>query len=340
VTGLQTRKPTGLASWPTVLIEGGEKAGKTYAALALSASEKVGRTFAFDLGEGSLDEYAPLGRFEIVDYDGTYRDLAGKLEAARLEPRVQPDLPNAIVIDTGTALWAALCAEANTAARRSRYGRSILQRDPDAEVPVSMDKWNTANKKWRAILDPLLAWDGIVVITARGKEVAEVEDGRPVEGSKLWKVEAQKSLGFDSNAWIRLPSPRKAQLVAIRSLRVTVPEDGPLDLPAFTLEGFLFDLMGLDAKTTAARPIATLDADEMPADWFEQWKAKVACSETSEQLSALWREAVDQANAGRIGDEDMGELQAFLREAHEQLSKSTAADDTAAADAESQAGAA
>ena len=41
---LRTRKPTGAVPWPCVLLEGEEKAGKTWALAELSGSERVGQT--------------------------------------------------------------------------------------------------------------------------------------------------------------------------------------------------------------------------------------------------------------------------------------------------------
>lgn len=57
---LKTRKPTGAVPWPLVLLEGEEKAGKSWALAELSASDKVGDTYWFDLGEGAADEYGAI----------------------------------------------------------------------------------------------------------------------------------------------------------------------------------------------------------------------------------------------------------------------------------------
>jgi len=70
---LKTRKPTGLSAWPMILVDGIPKAGKSCMSYELSASDKVGRTFVFAIGERSVDEYQSLGPYEIVDLtDGTW----------------------------------------------------------------------------------------------------------------------------------------------------------------------------------------------------------------------------------------------------------------------------
>lgn len=71
---LKTRQPTGKPSWPILLLAGREKAGKSWAAVAASASDLIGRTLYIGIGEDDPDEYAliPGASFEIVEHDGTY----------------------------------------------------------------------------------------------------------------------------------------------------------------------------------------------------------------------------------------------------------------------------
>lgn len=241
---LRTRKPTGQVAFPLVLVEGEEKAGKTYASLALSASPRVGRTFAFDLGEGTVDEYASLGRYEVVEHNGTFTDLLGQMRAA-MAIESDPAKPNVIVLDSGTFLWDLLKRWTDQRARNSRKGRQALQNDPDAEIDPTMNLWNDAKDRWRLVMDGLMTWPGIAVVIARGREVAKVEGGQPVAGQTVWSVEAEKTLTFDATAWVRMKrSPRRATLVGVRSLFVDVPSQG-LDLPLEnTLDHLVFEVLG------------------------------------------------------------------------------------------------
>src|SRR3978361_907671 len=101
---LNTRKPTGNGADPLLLVEGSEKAGKTYAALSLSQSERVGRTFILELDEPTADEYASLGDFEILEHNGTYTSILDQLtEATKVE--MVDGKPNVIILDSGSALW-------------------------------------------------------------------------------------------------------------------------------------------------------------------------------------------------------------------------------------------
>src|SRR5690606_23124247 len=84
---IKTRKPTGAVPWPLILLEGGEKAGKSWACAELSASEKVGQTYWLDLSEGAADEYGavPGARYLVVEHNGTWQDIVGQVAEIREE---------------------------------------------------------------------------------------------------------------------------------------------------------------------------------------------------------------------------------------------------------------
>lgn len=241
---LRTRKPTGQVAWPLVLVEGQEKTGKTYSALRLSADERIGRAFLFDVAEGSGDEYGPLGDFEIVELDGTYTDFIGQLEAATSIP-ARDDRPNLIVIDSITGLWDGLKVWTENRARNSRRGRKILAEDPDAAVDISMNLWTDANTRWGHMIHLLRAWPGIAVLIARGRETAKVDkDGRPISGETDYRVDAQKDTPYNVTAQVRMTKPHAATLVSVRSLTVDLPPRG-LELPdKDPLAHLIFDILG------------------------------------------------------------------------------------------------
>lgn len=258
---LRTRPPTGQVAYPLILVEGEEKAGKSVAAYRLSASERVGRTFVFDLGEGTADEYAELGPYEVVEHNGTYADLVEQIRAACAEPS-DPDRPNVIVLDDGTALWDLLKDWASIRARSSRANRKKLAEDPDAEVDVSMAHWNDAKDRWNRVLNLLRAWPGIAVVIARGKEVSKVAGGAPVAGETEWSIAAEKNLAFAVSAWVRMTRPHTATLVGVRSLHVDVPRNG-LRLPEENpLENLIFDVLGAGGDFgTSSRVVPSVGID-------------------------------------------------------------------------------
>ncbi|MGW1625783.1 hypothetical protein, partial [Streptomyces sp. NPDC002172] len=144
---LKTRKPTGIVPWPLLLIEGEEGAGKTYCCAEFSASDRIGQMYWIDLAEGSADEYAaiPGADYEIIDHDGTYRDILEQVRAVHAEARraaLAGEPPVVLSIDSGTSLWRMLKTWTNDRARRGRSNAQRLQEDPDAAIDVGMNLWN------------------------------------------------------------------------------------------------------------------------------------------------------------------------------------------------------
>lgn len=241
---LRTRKPTGLAPWPVILVEGAEKAGKSVTALTLSASEKVAATHLFEVGERTGDGYARLGDFQIIDLDGTWSCFIDQYGEAATMPPVDGK-PVVNVIDSGTVLWESLKDWISARAARSQANRKLLAQDPDAAVTIGNNLWNDANSRWGHFMRYTKAHQGITVITARSKVTAKIgANGSPVAGQTEYKVEAQKDLPNHVSAIVRCDSPGKARLMAAWGLDLDVPANG-IDLPSDrALEHVVFDLLG------------------------------------------------------------------------------------------------
>lgn len=275
MTPLRTRRPTGRVPWPLILIEGSEKAGKSWAAAELSASERVGQTYWIDLGEGSADEYGavPGARYLIVEHDGTFGQILAAVEAIKAEAAKEAAAnkpPVVLVIDSMTAEWDLLkgIADAKARQRLARKGRRV---DPDAEPQISMDLWNEINTKHRRLMTHLMTFPGIVVATARGKEVAALDNGgRPVEGSKEYKVEGQKNLAYDATVWVRVSRDHPPLVVGARSVHngIRPGVDRPVPSPGLTLERVVFDVLKCTPGEAHVRDLVqpqTADDDLDPA---------------------------------------------------------------------------
>lgn len=240
---LRTRPPSGQVAYPLLLVEGAEKSGKTYSALSLAASERIGRTFVFELGERAADEYAPLGDYEIVEHNGTYADLLDQVRAATREP-AEDDRPNVIVIDSMSMLWALLKDQASASARRSKRAVKILAEDPDADIETTMTYWTTAKDRWWAVINQLRGWPGISVLTCRAGEVTKVAHGQPVAGQTEWSREVEKGTPYAMTAIVRCEYPKPPVLTAVQSLSLSLPAKG-LVLPSDrSLESLIFETIG------------------------------------------------------------------------------------------------
>ena len=274
---LRTRPPTGVVPWPFVLLEGEEKAGKTYTAYLLSASKKVGQTYVLDLGEGSADEYGaiPDARFLVLEPDPvkgwTFAEVLSQLEAVRDEAaRVQAagEPPVVLVVDTMTDLWEGLKDWVTARAATSKANRDRIARGEEVKVPNHL--WNDSSARNHKIIRLLQTFPGIVVVTARGKWVAEIgKDGNPVEGSKIWKVEGHKNLAYDASCWIRVFRDSPAEVIGLRSVRFGVrPGKDPVKpLPEdWSLEDLIFDKLGCDPETAKPRDIVNVTGGALTPD--------------------------------------------------------------------------
>jgi len=270
MAALSTRRPTGEVAFPFLIVEGESKSGRTYAALRLSADERVGQTFVFELAENRADEYASLGDFLIVEHDGTLSGLKTQMQAAMAEPSIDGK-PNVIIVDTGSALWDMHKDRAALRARSSKRAQKILADDPDADIDVSMSYWTAVKDMWwRDYINALKAWPGIVVLTAKAEEKTKVDkDGRPTKDSE-WSRDLEKGTVFSATAVVRTRYPKPPVVSDVNSLRVEMPQSGLLDLPATDSLGyFVFDVLGAGGGFVPER-LNTVDGAALPVGYAKQ----------------------------------------------------------------------
>ena len=296
---LKTRRPTGAVPWPLILLEGGEKTGKSYTAALLSASEKVGRTVWLDLNEGAADEYGAIAdaRYEVIEHDGTWPSILGQVadakeEAAKAAEKGEP--PFVLVIDSMTAEWDLLKDWADSRARSTDSNKAKIAKNPNAEIQVTMNLWNDATARHRKLMTMLMTFPGIVIMTARGKEVAAMDvKGRPIENTKEYRVEGNKNLAFDASCWIRMFRDKPAVMVGARSVHVGVRpgKDDPMILAAdWSLEGVIFNLLKCDPTNAHARKLAELQAQRTPEQIRDEALKTTTTFERIRELHAEARE--------------------------------------------------
>ncbi|SDX29626.1 hypothetical protein SAMN05660209_00069 [Geodermatophilus africanus] len=268
ISGLITRKPTGRVPWPCILLEGEEKSGKSWALAQLSTSDRIGALYWIDLNEGAGDEYGaiPGATYQLVEHDGSYAEVLAAVQAVKAEARRAADAgepPVVLGIDTGSAIWDGLKDWASARAAKSARNRELLKRDPNAEIVISQNLWNDAGARWRKLQTELLTFPGIVVVTARGKEVTEVDaNGRPIEGQKTWSVQTHREFPYAASVWVRLRRGRRPLIVGARSVHVGIkPNDDPareVTAPAADgrlLEWLVFDALKCDPGTAHVRDL-------------------------------------------------------------------------------------
>lgn len=324
---LQTRKPTGIPTWPMALVAGPEKTGKTYTAAQASCSEHIGRTFWLAFGEDDPDEYGamPGARIEIVDHDGSPAGLLAAIRAASAEPMTDGK-PNLIVLDSGTRLWNALSdlaqleADQRAKAKAERYGRKAA---PDGESDISMDLWNRAKTRHARLVKALHDHAGPVIITARMEETTVIVDGKPAkDGAKAWKIQAEKTLPYDVGAIVRIPERGSFQLQGVRSLRLSIGEQAQT-VPDFSMEQ-LWERMGCFDGQTAQRQQTTVMAEDVEAERMKILAELSALYDTDDR----WQ-AIDEWWHGKHGthlteSDDLPGLRDLASKAREQKARAAA----------------
>ena len=292
----QTRKPTGRAGWPRILLEGGDKAGKSWSLAELSASPKVGQTRVLVLGEDESrwDEYGliPGARFEIALHDGTWSSIIDAVKDAKdaaAAAQAAGEKPFVFGFDTVTAEWDGHKDWASFRARNSKKNKELLEKDPDAEIDVTTNYWNDARARHRQLMRLLLLFPGIVVLTARGGEVTKFKDGKPVANQTTWSVEGEKNLAFDVSTHIRLSREFRPQLISAAGvhciLRPGIDRPKPLPDDRPLLEHVIFDMLKLDASTAAVGGFTEFTQELTP----EQICAEVMKPETTlKRIQELW----------------------------------------------------
>lgn len=292
---LKTRRPTGRTGWPRIVVEGGDKAGKSYKLAELSASPKVGRTVVLVLGEdeSKWDEFGQIegARFELAVHDGTWASMMGVLadakeEAARAVAAGEP--PFVLGIDTVTAMWDGLKDWASLRARSSKKAKALLAQDPDAEIDVSPNYHNDKRARWRqGLIRYVLTFPGIVVMVARGREVTLFQNGQPVVGRTTWSIEAENNLVYDASVHVRLARGARPLLVSLASVKNGImPGDPPEQMPNdWTLERLIFERIKLDPASAVVPEFVEFKQELTP----EQIAAEVLNPETTlARITELW----------------------------------------------------
>lgn len=288
---LKTRPPTGRVPWPLILIEGAEKAGKSWACAELSASPRVGQTYWIDLGEGSADEYGaiPGARYLVVEHNGTFAAILAAVEevkALAVKAADAGEPPVVLVLDSMTAEWDLLkgVADQRARARLAKKGRRVAD---DEEPQISMDLWNDVNGRHRKLMTALMTFPGIACITARGKDVAALDGaGRPIENSKEYKVDGQKNLAYDASVWIRVSRDHPPMVVGARSVHAGVKPgvDKPRSMPDLSLERVVFDI--LQCQPVGAQVRDLVQPQVTPADLVSADATPNIAPETAAEVAA------------------------------------------------------
>lgn len=263
----KTRKPSGRASFPLMLLAGQEGTGKTWAAVEATAMESVDRAFFIEVGESQADAYGavPGADFEIIEHDGTVRNIREALQWAAAQEPAEGKF-NLLIIDSMTQIWQLLQdngqQEANRRARRK--GKQI----PEEGVRLSMDLWNQIKEVWNGILQQCRHFPGPVLMTSRLELVTAMDDkGNPTR-DKQWKIQAEKNMPYNCQVVLQARAPRQWTLTKIATTvpELQLPVGGEMQFNDFSVEKLLTSMgIGADAAPTTyveTRPDGEFDEEK------------------------------------------------------------------------------
>lgn len=341
---LKTRKPTGQASWPLVLLAGMQGAGKSYGAAVASASPLVGRTLWVSIGERDPDDYGAvrdadgnLADFEIVEHDGSYAGIRQAFADAVAEPPVD-GLPTLLVGDSMTRLWNLITENVQGIANARKKGTRAAA---TGDYTVTSDLWNQAAQQWADVMNIITSHEGPVILTARLDSVTVMENGQPTK-EKTWKVQGHKSLPFDVDAQVELYSRGEFMLTKVKT--VANPLDRPRPVPNFTVP-WLWDQIGVSgmgsprkhtvtrtdesvaAERALQRPQARVAQQQRPPQRVQQpavggsgrkWVAEAKSLTTKEQLRVLFNECKHANELVPEVERDLMQIAATLPDEAEQ----------------------
>lgn len=254
---ISTRKPTSKPSWPVLLLAGAEKSGKSWACAQASVSDKIGRTLWVSVGETDPDQYGaiPGADFEIVEHDGRVSSIINVLAEIASLPS-DPESPTLLVVDSMTRLWEQCSQWAQGEAQRRHS-----QKGKGGEAQVTMDLWNRAKAYHHHAVQAILAHQGPALLTARLEPVTMLDDrGRPTP-IKADKIKSEKSLPYDVDGVIEMPSQGEVYVSGLRSVVMQLQERTAF--PGFTVDG-LWSSLGLE--DTASRQVAAVADEGTPGE--------------------------------------------------------------------------
>lgn len=316
---LKTRKLSGIAPWPMILLAGPEKVGKTWCAVEACMSPLVTGGLWFPLGENDPDEYALIpgfdhDRFDLVEHDGTYRSLIRALDEALADER-ETGATRMWVLDSGSMLWELLSQMAYREMHERLVRKAQRQNKAapeEAEQKPSVDLWNTAAERWGHVIDSFRRHKGPVVITCRVEDKAVMNDNGEPTREKTRKIIAQKTLPSEVDVICELTAPGEAVISGLRSVKLSGVRDGA-PFKDFSVQALL-ERMGVVAGA-AARSHSSIDPDDVPAQEADAARAELGalCDERGWDKQAVAAQFVEREGGVQIKEADAPELRAFMQ---------------------------
>jgi hypothetical protein len=258
-------EPDGAISWPTVLLEGGEKSGKSYELALFSGCGQFSKTWWIEVGvEGTARMYSrvPGASYKMVRHSGSIPEIMDRLADIHRHAvwtNATGRKPILVVVDSGGAIWRITQAWVDWAARQTDSARKQLRNNPNADISAPINIRNQGTAMWNRFLAALNDIPAVKVVTSRGQEVTKFKNNQPTT-EKGWSVVGHKEFGFDVDIWCRLMRNAPAEIIGIRAAvgGIRAGDDAfeteKIRRKDFSLRWLVFDRYALDPSTAYVRP--------------------------------------------------------------------------------------
>ncbi|MEU6460351.1 hypothetical protein [Streptomyces sp. NPDC046976] len=225
----RSRKPTGLASPPIILLAGPDKTGRSTQAAKGTASELIGMTYWIQIGgnNDTADYYGKAEgvRYEIVEHNGSHDDICDAIRWASAQPP-HNDKRNMLVIDDGSALWdlhsdeVARVSQARAERRAQASGRRHARlEDPYADE--DRDLWVKAKERWGEVMWLLRQHPGPVVMVAREEIVTAYENDHPTRYTTR-RLRAERNLTSSVDAVVEFHAVGDAYVTGLHTMEYAI----------------------------------------------------------------------------------------------------------------------
>lgn len=263
--------PTGAIPWPTILVEGGEKSGKSFELALFTGCGEFSKAWWIEVGmEGTAEQYklVPGADYHVVDqHDGALPKIMDRLADIHRHAvwtNATGRKPILVAVDSAGAIWKSIQAWVDWRARNTKNARALLQQNPNAEIKAPFNIRNDGTVMWNKFIEALNAIPAVKVITSRGQEVTKFENNQPTT-EKGWSVVGHKEMGFDVDIWVRLARSKPAEIIGIRSVVNGIRPDDDAFKPElvrrkdFSLRWLVFDRYGLAPGSATVRTMQNTD---------------------------------------------------------------------------------
>lgn len=257
--------PTGAIPWPTVLLEGGEKAGKSYELALFSGCGEFSQTWWIEVGmEGTAEMYklVPGSQYRVVEHSGSIPEIMARLAIVHQHAvwsNATGRKPVMVVVDSGGAIWKITQAWVDWRARQTDSARKLLRNNPNADIKAPINIRNEGTAMWMRFIAAVNDIPAVKVITSRGQEVTKFENGQPTT-EKAWSVVGHREFGFEVDIWCRLARNKPAEVVGIRAVVDGIRPGDDAFKPElirrqdFSMRWLVFERYGLAPATAYVRP--------------------------------------------------------------------------------------